>query len=69
MYPCFSVFGEAAAALVVGGTLHNLTSVPTSIVRLVSLVGAPPFHYLIPTIMMRGAPIRNHLQEIKYMAY
>jgi hypothetical protein len=63
------IFGEAVAALVVESTLYHQMSVLTSIVHLVPLVGAPPLHHLIPTLRMHGAPIRNHLQEIKYTIY
>jgi hypothetical protein len=69
VYPCFCVFGEAAATLVVGGTLHHQTPTPLSVVRLVPLVGAPPLHHLIPALRMCDAPIRNHLHEIKYTTY
>jgi hypothetical protein len=47
MYPCFCVFAEAAAALVVGGTLHHQTPFPASVVRLVPLGEAPPLHHLL----------------------
>jgi hypothetical protein len=69
MYPCFCVFGEAASALVVGGTLHHQVPIPTGIAHLVPLIGAPPLHHLIPVLRICGAPIRSHLQEIKYMTY
>jgi hypothetical protein len=49
--------------------LHHQTPVPTSIVSLVPLVGAPPLHHLIPSLRMLDALIRNYLQEIKYMIY
>jgi hypothetical protein len=37
VYPCFSVFAETAAALVVGWTLHHQTSFLASVVSLVPL--------------------------------
>jgi hypothetical protein len=63
MYPCFCIFVEAVAALVVGGTLHLQTLFPASVVHLVPLSRAPLFYHLLPTLRMCGAPIRNHLQK------
>jgi hypothetical protein len=69
VYPCFCVFGEVVAALVVGGILHHQTTVPASVVHLVPLVGAPSLQYLILALKMHDAPISNHLQDIKYTTY
>jgi hypothetical protein len=55
--------------LVVGGTLHHQTPFSVSVVRLIPLVRAPPLHHLLPTLRIRDAPIRNHLQIIKYTTY
>jgi hypothetical protein len=63
MYPCFCLLGEVVDALVVEGTFHHQMPVPTSVVRLVPLVGAPPLHHLILVLRMCGAPIRSHLQK------
>jgi hypothetical protein len=69
VYPCFCVFVEVEATLMVGETLHNKMSFSASVVHLVPLVGPPPLHHLIPTLRMRDTPIRNHLQKIKYTTY
>jgi hypothetical protein len=53
----------------VGGTWHHQTPFSTSVVCLVPLVGAPPLHHLLQALRMRSAPIKNHLQKIKYMTY
>jgi hypothetical protein len=54
VYPCFCVFGEAAAALLVGGMLHHQMTFLANVVRLVPLIGAPPLHHLIPALRMRA---------------
>ena len=53
----------------VGGTLHQQTPFPASVVRLIPLSRAPPLHHLLPALRMRGAPMRNHLKKYKYTAY
>jgi hypothetical protein len=49
--------------------LHHQRLVPASSVRLIPLVGATPLHHLIPSLRMHDAPIRSHLQKIKYTTY
>jgi hypothetical protein len=46
------------------GTDKRCASRPT-----LPLIGAPYLHHLILALRMHGAPIRNHLQEIKYTTY
>jgi hypothetical protein len=69
VYPGFCVFVEATATLVVGRTLHYQTSFLASVVFLVPLVRAPPLPHLLLVLRIHDAPIRNHLQKIKYMTY
>jgi hypothetical protein len=66
-YPCFSISAKVAAALMVCYTWHHQMSLPASNVILLSLLGAPLLHYVSPSIGIRDAPIRSHLQDAKYM--
>jgi hypothetical protein len=43
--------------------LHHQTLFLATIVSLVPLGRAPPLHHMLPTLRMRGAQIRNHLQK------
>lgn len=69
MYTCFYISGEVVAALMVGDTSEHQQSSATSVVRLFPFVGAPHLHYMLPAFRMRDAPIKNHLQKIKYTTY
>jgi hypothetical protein len=69
MYPSSRISVEAEVALMVCYTWHQQTPVPKGVVRLRPVATQPPVDHHHPVLRMIAAPIRRHLQDIKYMTY